>query len=112
MSFLIIMIVFCVVVLIIVTTAAILSARKKSPGISKDYAEQAVLRRVKNARTVGARFTESERGYSWEFDISNGGKLYRVWVDGRTGALYKAIDLQRAAAPPGNGSKMVGKRIG
>ncbi len=112
MSFLIILIVFVVCVVVIGTTASIMSARKKTTGISKDYAEQAVLRRLKNGRTIGARFTKAERGYAWEFDVADSGRLYRVWVDGRTGVLFKAIDLQRANIGSGNSSNMLGKTIG
>ncbi len=112
MTFLYIMIVFCACVFVAVVVALILSIRKQGTGVSKDFAEQAVLRRVKNGRTIGARFTKGERGVCWEFDITDGVRVYRVWVDGKTGAPYKALDLRREPAPVGNGSKMLGKRIG
>jgi len=112
MDFFYIMIVFCASVLVVVATTIMLSIRSKSRGISKDYAEQAVLRRLKHGRTIGARFTKEKQGYFWEFDVSDGAGVYRVWVDAHTGALVKALDLRRVNTPPGNGSKMLGKRIG
>ena len=112
MNFLYIMIVFCVCVLVAVATALILSIRKKGRGISKDFAEQAVLRRVKNGHTIGARFTKQERGFVWEFDISDGARVYRVWVDAHTGVLFKAIDLGRGSGPPAPAGRMLGQKIG
>ncbi len=111
MSLLSLLIVFLSCVFVAVVTALIYSFLKKGKGISKDYAEQAVLRRVKNARTIGARFTKQDRGYVWEFDITDGVRVYRVWVDGQNGSLFKAIDLGRKSVELGS-SRMMGQRIG
>ncbi len=112
MSFLAILIVFLSCVFVAVAATLILSIRKKGKGISKDHAEQAVLRRVKNGRFIGARFTKQDRGYVWELDVTDGARVYRVWVDGQTGALYKALDLGKQSASTPASSRMLGQRIG
>jgi len=113
MEFLGLLVVFFGSLLIIVIAATlVLSLKRRSKGISKDYAEQIAIRRFVQGRTIGARFTREGRRWVWEFDVLDGKEIRRVSVDARSAAVIRARTLMPEKTYLQSSASMLGNRIG
>ena len=89
-----------------------LSAWKRRKGISKEYAEQIVMRRYFNGQVIGAHFARKERRWIWELDVLDGAAIHRVAVDARTGTIVSTTDSRFADTYPRGDTRVYGKQIG
>ena len=106
-------IIFLVLCLVAVIVAIVVSRRREGgKGISKDYALQVVMRRLKSGQPIGARFTREKDQWIWEFDILIGNQIQRFSVDARTSMILGNRDVTQANAARPDTAKMLGKRIG
>ena len=111
MAFLGLMMLLCAAVLIVIAVAFI-SSLKGRKGISKDRAEQLVLRRFAHARIIGARFTKLNGRLVWEFEFRYKSEIHRIAVDAQTAAFIKTADSRSPHAYPAAGTPPLGQRIG
>jgi hypothetical protein len=112
MKFLGLLIILCAASLIVVIAVVVLlSLRRRGEGISKDYAEQIVMRCFVHGRTIGARFTREGHRWLWEFDVLDGEQIHRTWVDARTRAIIASRDLRPGESSYKGRNKVLGKRI-
>ena len=96
----------------VIGIVVLLSLRGRGEGISKDYAEQIVMRRFAHGRPIGARFTKVGHRWLWEFDVLERGQIHRTWVDARTGTMITTRGLRPGESSYTDRNTMLGKRIG
>ena len=101
--------VLLVLTIIVVLTLSALKGRK---GISKEYAEQIVMRRYVNGQVIGARFARGQGRWIWELDVLDGAAIHRVAVDARSGSIVSTTDSRFADTYPGRDTRMYGRQIG
>jgi len=96
-------------VLLIGLITFLLSFRFNRSGISKDYAEQIVMRRFAHGRVIGARFLREGSRWYWELDVLDQGQINRVAVDARSSVIAKVRPI--AGKPYATGdTRMLGQR--
>ena len=97
------------VVLLIGILSFLLTFRFRRSGISKDYAEQIVLRRYPAGRVIGARFLREGSKWYWELDIYDQELINRVSVDARSSVIARVRSV--AGKPYASAStRMYGQR--
>lgn len=111
MAFLDITVVSFLVVLLVILVAVVTGAANRR-GISKDYAEQKVLRRYENGRVIGARFARKGRRWIWEFDVLYEGTIHRVAVDARSSTITEIAIPKGTRSYTVREGGMLGQRIG
>lgn len=100
------------IILIIVAFTMVSTLRKSTLGISKDYAEQIVMRRHMQGLVLGARFAREGYRWVWEFDVMDEGEIHRISVDARTAAITKNVIVRAVRSPSRQPTRMLGKKIG
>lgn len=107
-----IVVLFAASLIVVVAVTLLSTLKRRTKGISKDYAEQIVMRRFTHGRTIGARFAKEGRRWIWEFDVLEGKEIHRLSVDARTAVVIRDRSVRQGHPAPTFGKPMLGKRIG
>ncbi len=113
MEFLGLLAIFFAFIFLIILAFTIFSAvRKRVRGVSKDYAEQIVMRRYVHGLVLGARFAREGSRMVWEFDVMDEGEIHRLSVDARTATIIKSTTVRSTGSYGSRVPPMLGKRAG
>jgi hypothetical protein len=99
-------------VIVTILVMMLLAVKRRIGGISKDYAEQIVMRRFGQGQVIGARFTRIGNKWIWEFDVRDRETIRRVWVDARAASVVKAVALSSSERYSRHPGPALGRRIG
>jgi hypothetical protein len=101
-----------VLVILTILVMMLLALKRRISGVSKDYAQQIVMRRFGQGQVIGARFTRVGNKWIWEFDVRDRETIRRIWVDARAASVVKAVALSPSERYSRHPGPALGRRIG